>query len=156
MVMAHKAIIDEHILTIIQKEDIKEQSDLQTLLELRGYQVPQATLSRRLKKLQIAKINGIYKVLELGSPNLPLILNIQISDFGLIILHTNPGQAPGLAYYLDQKYVSFHPNQENGSGILGTISGDDTVLLIIKDKLSLSKVITALRLDFPYLPIKSQ
>ena len=88
-------------------------------------------------------------------PNLPLILNIQISEFGLMILHTNPGQAHSLGYYLDQKYVSFHPQNAGDSGILGTVAGDDTVLIIIKNRDSLNKVLTLLHNDFPYLPLNS-
>ena len=62
--MADKNIIENHILNIIQKEEVREQSDLQELLKSRGFDIPQATLSRRLKKLNIAKIGGIYKIID--------------------------------------------------------------------------------------------
>lgn len=146
--------IEEHILNIIQNNDIAEQIDLQTMLKERGYQIPQATLSRRLKKLKIAKIAGFYKIIDLNIPNLPLVLNLQVSDFGLIILHTHPGNANSLAFYIDQKYVSYKPkqaHQQKSSGILGTIAGDDTVLLIIKSKSDLNNVLSLLNMDFPYL-----
>jgi transcriptional regulator of arginine metabolism len=151
--MTHHAIIDEHILSIIQNQDVEEQSDLQEFLRVRGFEIPQATLSRRLKKLKIAKVSGVYKAIDFGMPNLPLILNIQISEFGLVVLHTNPSQAQSLAYYIDQKYVSFNPRNTKESGILGTIAGDDTVLLIIKSRDSLPQIRAILQVEFPYLKI---
>lgn len=149
--MTHNAIIDEHILNIIQNLNVEEQSDLQEHLRTRGYEIPQATLSRRLKKLKIAKVAGIYKAVDFGMTNLPLILNIQMSESGLIVMHTNPGQAHGLGYYLDQKYVSYHPQNAEDSGMLGTIAGDDTLLVITKSRDSLHKVFAVLHKDFPYL-----
>ena len=51
--MAHDAVIDSQILNIVRSRTIREQMELQNLLEKNGYNVPQATLSRRLKKLKI-------------------------------------------------------------------------------------------------------
>ena len=145
--------MDGFILTIVQAQNIFEQSDLQESLKSRGYDIPQATLSRRLKKLNIAKVAGIYKVIDYNQPGLPLVLNIQISDFGLIVLQTHPGNASSLAYYIDRKYVAYNPQSPTNSGILGTIAGDDTILLIIKSKNDLDKIMGFLRQDFPYLVI---
>lgn len=144
----HDNTLGEHILNIIQNHEILEQSDLQTLLKERGHNIPQATLSRKLKKLKIAKVAGVYKVIGINQYQLPLILNMQISDFGLIVLHTQPGQASSLAYFLDKKYVL---NSSNNIGIIGTIAGDDTVLLIIKSKTELNKVLQSIYKTFPYL-----
>ncbi|BEP32443.1 MAG: Arginine pathway regulatory protein ArgR, repressor of arg regulon [Wolbachia endosymbiont of Drosophila biauraria] len=147
----HDNTLGEHILNIIQNHEILEQSDLQTLLKERGHNIPQATLSRKLKKLKIAKVAGMYKVVDINQYRLPLILNMQISDFGLIVLHTQPGQASSLAYFLDQKYVIYSLNNSKNIGIIGTIAGDDTVLLIIKSKAELNKVLQSIYETFPYL-----
>ncbi|QEY52137.1 arginine repressor [Legionella longbeachae] len=149
--MSQDPALDGHILNIVQTEQIEEQIDLQNALKNRGYMIPQATLSRRLKKLKIAKIGGTYQVIDFNFPNLPLVLNMQISDYGLIILHTHPGNANSLAFYIDRKYVSFSLQNTQNSGILGTIAGDDTVLLIIKNKELLPTVIQLLYDEFPYL-----
>lgn len=149
--MSHDHLIDDLILTIVQTEAISEQSDLQRSLTKRGYDIPQATLSRRLKKMKIAKVAGVYKVIDYHQPGLPLVLNIQASDFGLIVLQTHPGNANSLAYYLDRKYVSFSVREPSDSGILGTIAGDDTVLLIVKSKAHQAQVCDLLRQEFPYL-----
>lgn len=149
--MSKDTVLDGHILNIVQTEKIVEQIDLQNRLKLKGYNIPQATLSRRLKKLKIAKISGAYQVFDFNIPNLPLVLNMQVSDFGLIVLHTHPGNANSLAYYLDKKYVSSSIGREQNSGVLGTIAGDDTVLLIVQGKDLLDDVIQTLKIEFPYL-----
>ncbi|CEK09531.1 arginine repressor [Legionella hackeliae] len=149
--MSYDNALDGHILSIVHSQEIPEQIDLQNSLKERGYDIPQATLSRRLKKLKIAKVAGIYRVVDFNSPTLPLILNLQVSDFGLIVLHTHPGSASSLASFIDKKYVSFSLQQENTSGVLGTIAGDDTVVLIIKSPPYVENVLQLIQEDFPYL-----
>ena len=149
--MSYDSVLDGHILNIVNSLEIREQIDLQTMLKERGYDIPQATLSRRLKKLKIVKIAGVYTNVDFNPPNLPLVLNMQISESGIIVLHTPPGNASSLAAYFDQKYVSFSVDQKNSSGVLGTIAGDDTVILIIKSKWHVKPVLDLLEEDFPYL-----
>ncbi len=142
------SMIDGYIFSIVQNNRIKEQSELQKKLLNHGHNIPQATLSRKLKKLNIAKVGGIYQIINTEPTTLPIVLKMKISDFGLIVLHTQPGNAGGLAYYLDKNYVK-NPLHENY--ILGTIAGDDTVAIIIKDQPSVQKMIDLLKEDFPYL-----
>ncbi len=52
---------------------------------------------------------------------------------------------------MDRKYVAFSPKNSKALGILGTIAGDDTVLLIIKSKADLENVFSLIRKEFPYL-----
>jgi transcriptional regulator of arginine metabolism len=149
--MSTDNVLDDYILDVIQHNEIKEQKDLQDVLKKRGYDIPQATLSRRLRKLKISKIEGVYKGILSPHHKLPLILNLQISEFGIIVMHTHPGQANSLAYFIDQTYVNNFHAEKSSVGILGTIAGDDTVLLIVKNNNSLKNTLTALYQDFPYL-----
>ncbi len=144
-------ILDDHILNIVDNYKIAEQIDLQKRLEGFGYQIPQATLSRKLKKLNIAKVAGVYKQIDFNRRHLPIILNLKVSEFGIIVLHTYPGQASGLAYFLDQTYVSYSPTYETNSGILGTIAGDDTVILIAQSKDDVKTAVRTIEEKFPYL-----
>ncbi len=141
-------MIDGYIFSIVQNNRITEQSELQKKLLEHGHNIPQATLSRKLKKLNIAKVGGIYQIINTEPTTLPIVLKMKISDFGLIILHTQPGNAGGLAYYLDKHYVS---NPRYDDHILGTIAGDDTIAIIMKDQPSVQMVIDLLKTDFPYL-----
>lgn len=145
-------LTDGHILTIIQQQEIREQSDLQTILHEKGFDIPQATLSRRLRKLNIHKINGVYKILENAPSSLPYVTNLHITDSNLIVMHTEPGNANRLAYFIDHKYVDFknHGNQKN-TCIIGTIAGDDTVFIAINRKENMKIALQSLQLDFPYL-----
>ena len=149
--MTYDKALDEYILNIVHNNEVFEQSDLQKMLKDRGHEVPQATLSRRLKKLKIAKISGRYRVVDFNQSHLPAVLNVRISEFGLVVLHTHPGYASSLAYFFDQNYINRASKTMNDLGLLGTIAGDDTVLLIIKNKQSLDKVINLIYTDFPYL-----
>lgn len=95
---------------------------------------------------------GRYQIIESLQPlGLPIVTNIQLSEYGLIVLHTHPGNASSLAYYLDRKYVAFSSQENSSSGILGTIAGDDTILLIIKGKEYLAGVKDILKNEFPYV-----
>ena len=149
--MTHDGLVDDLILSIVHSGAIAEQSELQVSLKKRGYEIPQATLSRRLKKMNIVKVSGFYKIIDYKQPGLPLVLNIQVSEFGLIVLQTHPGNENSLAYYLDRKYVSFTIQEKSNSNILGTIAGDDTVLLILKSKEEQESVYSLLQEEFPYL-----
>jgi transcriptional regulator of arginine metabolism len=152
--MAKSSVLDEQIMDIIQNNEIAEQSELQDLLRKIGFDIPQATLSRRLKKLNVAKVGGTYMSIDPGAAHVPRVLHMQISDFGLIVLHTLPGHANGLAYYLDQKYATNDPQKSKNSGLLGTIAGDDTLLLIVKSKADVLNIVTVLKTLFPYLNLE--
>ena len=137
--MTYDNTIDNLIINATKERQITEQSHLQEYLQQKGYEMPQATVA------------GIYRMVGLHSPSLPLVLNIQISDNGLIVMQTLPGHANSLAFYIDQTYVTYHPKQPKNSGILGTIAGDDTVLLITQGIGSLEHVLGLLYQDFSYL-----
>jgi transcriptional regulator of arginine metabolism len=145
--MEKDTILDSCMINIVQNETIKEQADLQEKLKQQGYNIPQATLSRRLKKLKIAKLDGVYRVVGAHTAHLPTILKMQVSDSGLIVMHTHPGQASSLAYFLDSTYVHCAEQQT----ILGTIAGDDTVLIITQGQKNLADVLAKLGRNFPYL-----
>ena len=51
----------------------------------------------------------------------------------LIVIHTYPAQANALAYILDKTYVFSNSEDVQDLGILGTIAGNDTVLVITKN-----------------------
>lgn len=149
--MKAKKIVDNHIIDIIQKESVREQGDIQEILKRRGYDVPQATLSRKLKKLNIAKVDGIYKIIDFNVSSLPIVLDMKVSDFGLIVLHTHPGNANSLAYFIDQKYVNYGDKDSDNTIIMGTIAGDDTILIIAKNKAAVRKIQELFYELFPYI-----
>lgn len=144
--------IDEFIINTVKSHKLKEQKELQDFLSKAGYNLPQATLSRRLKKLKIFKLDGFYEiVLGTAAPALPCILKLHIAQVGLIVLHTPPGQAQSLAYYLDNKFLNASELAHASSGFLGTIAGDDTVLCIPHSLACVPSILEEIYKDFPYL-----
>ena len=122
------------IKNILHTEIIRSQIDLQKSLTNKGFIVTQATLSRDVKQLEIFKTydrEGRYRYIfpDMTSkePRLPtpLIDEATIEFSGnLAVIKTRPGYAMGIASDID----------ENASDvILGTIAGDDTILVIPRE-----------------------
>jgi transcriptional regulator of arginine metabolism len=128
----------QEIKKIIGSHKISGQEELLDALKKMGYEITQATLSRDIKELGIAKMpdpeKGYIYVLpqqiglvdRMGSPiSIPgdSIQSVEFSyDFGII--RTLPGFASSIAIYIDTgKYPE----------IAGTIAGDDTILIIPRE-----------------------
>ncbi len=120
---------------LIESGLIRSQSDLVTHLKKSGFRVTQATASRDLEEL--GAVRGRDKdgesVYKLGKSSddalsrvtpLPakLILSVDHSA-NLAVIHTPPGAAQFLASSLDHA---------NLTGVIGTIAGDDTIILVSK------------------------
>ena len=138
----HRRIVD-----ILGRQPVRSQSQLARMLADDGLNVTQATLSRDLDELGAVKIRNaggelIYAVPSEGgfrTPIAPLggsvkeermarlaaeLLISAESSANLVVLRTPPGAAQFLASAIDQA---------EAHDILGTIAGDDTVLLISRD-----------------------
>lgn len=127
----------ELIKDILQEKAYSNQEELQSALFDKGVQITQATLSRDLKTLRVSRITDeagktkyvlqdaslpVYEKRELPD-HLDGVLSIDFSG-QLGVVRTLPGFANAVAYYIDQAGI-----QE----IMGTIAGDDTILLIAKE-----------------------
>lgn len=132
---------------ILESGKNSSQEEIREILEAKGHDVNQSTISRDLKKLGAlkgtdSKGRTTYrlseKVLEanfvaqsLGD----LILNINHND-SLIVIQTTPGSASLIARQLD---IS------RPAGILGTIAGDDTIFIAPSKEISIKQTIAAIR-----------
>jgi transcriptional regulator of arginine metabolism len=142
---------------IISSKEIGSQDELLQELIKEGYSLTQATLSRDLKQLKVAKaasMNGNYvyvlpnntmykRMTELHSATEMMMYNGFISiDFSanLAVIKTRPGYASSLAYDIDN---------HNFNEILGTIAGDDTILLVMREGCSHTGLKNALSLIIP-------
>ncbi len=121
------------ILSLVQHETVRSQRELRRRLHTLGFHVTQATLSRDLKELRLVRTPSGYKPLP-GTPEAtataaPTGLARAVHDFllevrpaaNLLVLKTAAGAAPALAAALDN---------EQRPEVVGTIAGDDTVLVI--------------------------
>ena len=142
---------------IISSKEVGSQEELLQELLQEGYSLTQATLSRDLKQLKVAKaasMNGNYvyvlpnntmykRMTEHHSAADMLSFNGVMSlDFSgnLAVIKTRPGYASSVAYDIDN-----HSFDE----ILGTIAGDDTILLVLREGCTRANVIDALSLIIP-------
>jgi len=125
-----KLVRHRRITELIGNEAIYTQEDLRNQLRRSGIHVNQATLSRDLRELGLVKtVNGYaLPAAEEGGPDLPTILAEFLNDVlraqNLVILKTSPGHANSVAVALDN---------EEWPEVVGTIAGDDTILVIAPD-----------------------
>jgi len=143
---------------IISTNTVSCQEDLLQLLDERGFQLTQATLSRDLKQMKVAKtpdVSGeyIYKLPnELKSSeehNIYLANSLTTIDFSgnNVVLHTRSGYASSLAYEIDERIPSV---------IIGTVAGEDTIIGVIKEGLTKKEVFDALASFIPTLKGRQQ
>lgn len=139
---------------IISSKEIGSQDELLQELSKEGYVLTQATLSRDLKQLKVAKaasMNGNYvyvlpnntmykRMTEQHSVHEMMRYNgfISIEFSGNIaVIRTRPGYASSLAYDIDNREFD---------EILGTIAGDDTIMLVMREGYTRTDLKSALSL----------
>ena len=122
--------IDQLIIEIIKNGKIAKQAELLSKLYEKGLKVTQPNLSRRMERLQIKKEMGIY-VLPIKADNVHKhIKDIIIAPPNLLLIHTIAGFEGSVAAEIDQVRYDKKSSIRN---ILGTIAGDDTVLVVGKN-----------------------
>jgi len=142
---------------LISSVRISSQEELLELLEERGLTYTQATLSRDLKFLKVNKIADPEKGYIFELPQLHTAMNEAAENYAaqgfisikfaqhLGVIKTMPGYAPSIASLID-KSAPFE--------IVGTIAGDDTILIIPHNNVSERDVLNALVLILPELKDK--
>jgi transcriptional regulator of arginine metabolism len=126
----NKAFRQGQILNLIRTRPIRTQEELATALKAVGIPATQVTLSRDIRELRLAKTADGYRQLtpESGGPSLATLAAEFLHDIrpaqNLLVLKTSPGHANSVAVALDQ---------ENWPEIVGTVAGDDTILVIAPD-----------------------
>jgi transcriptional regulator of arginine metabolism len=119
--------LDTLILQLLEAAPIADQGDLLARLETQGHELTQSTLSRRLKRLGVLKVQGRYRRMEPGAQTLPEV-SITEAPPNLLVLRTAPGFAQALGLSLDADPLP---------GQMGTIAGDDTVFMaVLPEKLA--------------------
>lgn len=129
------------ILSIIAQQPIETQDELVAALRARNLRVTQATVSRDIKELRLVKVampNGRYRYALPGSvgdgdedPMRRLRRAFEEYVHGvdasgnLVVVKTEPGCAPLVAAAIDGLKLS---------EIIGTIAGDDTILVVVRDE----------------------
>lgn len=147
----------ETLRLIISSQEMGNQEELLAALRKEGYVVTQATLSRDLKQLKVAKAatmrgNYIYVLpnvtmyKRVSTPaqvkemmQVPGFLSIHFSG-NMGVIKTRPGYASSIAYNIDASHISC---------ILGTIAGDDTIFIVVAEGTQQKDVVSALAAVVP-------
>jgi transcriptional regulator of arginine metabolism len=132
----------QQILEVIRKHRVTSQEALRELLHDRGTDVTQATLSRDMRELRLVKVPGADGVGFYFSPEewestpsleslLPALFQSADGVEHLLVIRTMKGGAQTVAAAIDW---------EEWPEVLGTLAGDDTILIILRDPSTLDEV----------------
>jgi len=131
----------EALRLIISSQQLGSQDELLVALQKEGFKLTQATLSRDLKQLKVAKaasMSGNYVYVlpnetmykRVNTPNsiremmkVPGFVSINYSG-NMGVIKTRPGYASSIAWNIDNSDIP---------EIIGTIAGDDTIFIVIKE-----------------------
>lgn len=155
------------LLELVSTRPLHTQEEVAEALEAAGFQVTQSSVSRDIAALRLVKDSGVYR--RAGAPALPeaaprsavdpsdeeaaeawprtgapeelrplteSVLAYAVAGSSLIVLHTPPGEAGRAALSIDR---SAWP------GVVGTIAGDDTIFIAVRDERAQRSVVATLR-----------
>ena len=142
----------EALRLIISSQQLGSQDELLNALQKEGFKLTQATLSRDLKQLKVAKaasMSGSYVYVlpndtmykRVSTPNsiremmkVPGFISINFSG-NMGVIKTRPGYASSIAWNIDNSEIP---------EIIGTIAGDDTIFIVVREGIRHQDVINAL------------
>jgi transcriptional regulator of arginine metabolism len=110
------------ILEIISGAQVATQQELADELSRHGITATQSSVSRDIIELELTKVNGYYTAPQLASGP---VQRIDTAGDNLIVVKTEVGQAQPVALVID------------GAGIeeiVGTVAGDDTIIVAVKSQ----------------------
>ncbi len=118
------------ILKLIREQPVFTQDEIAAELGKRGVPATQVTLSRDLRELGLVKTQEGYREMTREEPadDLAGLFSEYVSDIrvaqNLLLLRTDPGHASSVAVALDS---------QDWAEVIGTVAGDDTVLIVTSD-----------------------
>jgi transcriptional regulator of arginine metabolism len=149
--MANKRERQAAIQEIVESRAVGSQEELRRLLRQRGWDVTQATLSRDLREMRVARLpdaeGGVRYSTAEGAPSpeesrasldiiLPPLFRSVDGVSELAVLRTIPGGANSVANALDV---------ESWPDVIGTIAGDDTILIICRSSAARERIVRRIR-----------
>jgi transcriptional regulator of arginine metabolism len=132
------------LLELVATHAIRTQEELSALLAEEGWEVTQPTLSRDIQQLGLVKMDGAYRRPPAGQQFAPDsderriaegMLGADAAGDALVVVHTPPGEANRVGAALDRLAWS---------GIVGTIAGDDTIFIAVRDRPAQRRLLAAL------------
>jgi len=110
---------------LIQAQNIATQDELTELLSNADFSVTQSSVSRDLEQIGIVKFNGFYALPQISKGTNKLgLLNLETAGENLIVAKCESGLASAVAVRIDNAQLI---------EIVGTIAGDDTIFIAVKN-----------------------
>ncbi len=112
----------QHLKNLVASGTFRTQQSLVVALSDAGFDVTQSSVSRELSALRVRKVGGCYVPARLGGlpPGVAVHAGFSTGGGPLVVLHTNPAEAPRLGQAIDNAALPC---------VLGTLAGDDTVFV---------------------------
>jgi len=114
----------QRILSLIRAKPIGTQEDLRALLERSGVPATQSSVSRDLEELGVVKHHGHYTLPRTNGASTRGLLSLDQAGDTLIVARTVPGLASAVAVDIDAAAIA---------EIVGTIAGEDTIFIAVRD-----------------------
>src|SRR5689334_10032921 len=114
----------QKILSLIQAKPIGTQEDLRSLLERSGVPATQSSVSRDLEELGVVKQHGHYTLPRTNGATTRGLVSLDHAGEALVIARTIPGLASAVAVEIDAAALP---------EIVGTIAGEDTIFIAVRD-----------------------
>ena len=132
------------ILELISTRAVHTQEELADMLAADGWEVTQSSVSRDIAVLGLAKVEGAYRRpagrRSAGDPDEQRIaegvLSWDTAGETLVVVHTAPGEANRVAVAMDRLAWP---------EVVGTIAGDDTIFVAVKDRGGQRRITRAIR-----------
>ena len=125
----------QKILDLIQRQPVGTQEDLRTLLERGGVPATQSSVSRDLEELGVVKRHGHYTLPRTNGSPVRGLLSLDHAGESLVIARTFPGLASAVAVEIDAAAIP---------EVVGTIAGEDTIFIAVRDAKSQRTAIKAI------------
>jgi transcriptional regulator of arginine metabolism len=137
------------ILRLVQDQPLSTQAEVAEALRAHGFEAVQTTVSRDIAQLGLVKVRDpegrlVYalpggadldRLSELTAALRRWAVSLDASD-NVLVIHTPPGHANALARALDAAHLS---------DVIGTVAGDDTIMIVTRQGVSAAELETELR-----------
>ena len=120
-----KSLRQKKLLSLIKAKPFSTQSELRDSLERAGVPATQSSLSRDLEELGVVKHRGHYTMPKANGAAARGLLSLDPAGENLVIARTEPGLASAVAVEIDGATMS---------EIVGTIAGEDTIFVAVRDQ----------------------
>jgi len=135
----------KHILELVSSRELRTQEEVAEALARAGRAATQSSVSRDIAALGLVKVDGVYRrprqaVRPRGNPDVDriadVVLTAESAGDALIVLKTPAGEANHVAVGLDRLAWP---------EIVGTIAGDDTIFVAVRDRAAKARALVRLK-----------